>query len=79
MTALWALAVQATGNSELGLISASLFQPAYIKGLGLAWMASENLVEGLKLFIKNSQLVNTAFQIQLEVKGGELLINPRSA
>ena len=66
MTKLWQLAVEATENETLGLQSASLFQPTYIKGLGLAWMASENLVEGLKLFVKNSQLVNTAFQIELE-------------
>jgi len=52
MSELWQLASEVTGNEELGLVAASLFQPAYLKGLGLAWMVSENLVEGLKLFIK---------------------------
>jgi len=74
MSELWQLASEVTGNEELGLVAASLFQPAYLKGLGLAWMVSENLVEGLKLFIRNSQLVNTALQIELVTEGDELFI-----
>jgi AraC-like DNA-binding protein len=74
MSTLWQLAADATGNPELGLVAASLFQPAYIKGLGLAWMVSENLVEGLKLFIQNSQLVNTALQIELETRDDDIII-----
>jgi AraC-like DNA-binding protein len=79
MSELWKLAVDATDNNELGLICASLFQPAYIKGLGLAWMASENIIEGLKLFIKNSQLVNTAAQIELETNDKEIIIKYKNA
>ena len=74
MTKLWSLAVEATNNSELGLVAASLFQPTYLKGLGLAWMASANLEEGLRRFVKNSKLMNTAVSIELIEKDDELLI-----
>jgi len=78
MTNLWQLAVAKTENNELGLVAASLFQPAYLKSIGMAWLASANLEEGLKRFISSSQLINTAMQIELiehEVKdGAEILI-----
>ena len=74
MAKLWQLAVAATGNEQLGLVAASLFQPTYLKGIGLAWMASANLEEGLKRFVNNSQLINTAMNIKLVEQGDELLI-----
>jgi AraC-like DNA-binding protein len=37
-------------------------------------MASENLEQGLRRFVANSQLVNTAMQIELVEQGDELLI-----
>ena len=79
MSDLWASASEATNNKELGLLCASIFQPAYIKGLGLAWMASENLLEGLKLFVKNSQLVNTAFAIDLDISAEQVTIKYKPA
>ena len=78
MVTLWQLAVQETQNNELGLVAASLFQPAYLKSIGLAWLASANLEEGLKRFIDSSQLINTAMQIELTdrdgIAGKEILI-----
>jgi AraC-like DNA-binding protein len=78
MAKLWELAVEETQNNELGLVAASLFQPAYLKSIGLAWLASANLEEGLKRFIASSQLINTAMQIELidrdEGNGAEVLI-----
>ena len=74
MRELWQLCVQATGNTELGLVAASLFQPAYLKGIGLAWMASANLEDGLRRFVDNSQLMNTAMQLELIEQGDQLLI-----
>ena len=78
MAALWQQAVAATGNPQLGLTAASLFQPAYLKGLGLAWMASANLEEGLRRFVSHGQLVNTLMNIELETADDELLIRYRS-
>lgn len=71
MANLWKLAVQETNNNELGLVAASLFQPAYLKSIGLAWLASANLEEGLKRFITSSQLINTAMQIELIERNNE--------
>jgi AraC-like DNA-binding protein len=74
MVKLWQLAVTATKNEQLGLVAASLFQPAYLKGIGLAWMASANLEEGLRRFVNNSRLVNTAMRIELIEKDDQLII-----
>jgi len=78
MADLWQLSVKATGNNELGLVAASLFQPTYLKGIGMAWLASANLEEGLRRFISSSQLINTIMQIDLLERntenGEELLI-----
>jgi AraC-like DNA-binding protein len=74
MAKLWELAVTATKNEQLGLVAASLFQPAYLKGIGLAWMASANLEEGLRRFVNNSQLINTAMKIELIEKNEQLFI-----
>ncbi|AAZ27202.1 MULTISPECIES: AraC family transcriptional regulator [Colwellia] len=70
MATLWKLAVEATHNNELGLVAASLFQPVYLKSIGLAWLASENLEEGLKRYIASSQLINTEMQIELTERDG---------
>ena len=70
MANLWELAVEETKNNELGLVAASLFQPAYLKSIGLAWLASANLEDGLKRFIASSQLINTAMQIELTERDG---------
>jgi len=74
MGKLWELAVSATKNEQLGLVAASLFQPAYLKGIGLAWMASANLEEGLRRFVSSSQLINTAMKIELIEKDEQLFI-----
>lgn len=74
MNELWELSVQETVNQELGLVAASMFQPTYLKGLGLAWMASETLLKGLHLFVDNSQMINTAMQLILTEKGDELIV-----
>ncbi|KGJ93688.1 AraC family transcriptional regulator [Colwellia psychrerythraea] len=78
MAILWKIAVRETQNNELGLVAASLFQPAYLKSIGMAWLASANLEEGLKRFIASSQLINTAMQIELTERdngdGQEVLI-----
>jgi AraC-like DNA-binding protein len=78
MAKLWQLAVDETHNNELGLVAASLFQPAYLKSIGMAWLASANLEEGLRRFISSSQLINTAMQIELIERtadhGDEVLI-----
>jgi len=71
---LWKKSVEVTQNQEIGLVCASLFQPTYIKGLGLAWMASKNLVEGLELFVANGKMVNTALNIELVKSSGKIMI-----
>jgi AraC-like DNA-binding protein len=79
MVKLWQLSVKATNNEQLGLVAAAIFQPAYLKGIGLAWMASANLEEGLRRFVQNSQLINTAMEIELIEKDDQLIIEYQSS
>ena len=44
------------------------------RGIGLAWMASENLEAGLRRFINNSQLINTVMRVEIIEQADELLI-----
>ena len=78
MTKLWQLSVEATGNTELGLVAASMFQPSYIKGLGFAWMASENVEAGLRLFVKNGKMLSTSINIELIESEDQLLIKHKA-
>ena len=74
MYALWEQAVIATENPSFGLLAASVFQPAYLKGIGLAWIASETLGKGLERFINNIGMVNTAVKIDLSTQGEEVIL-----
>lgn len=74
VTHLWQLSCEATGNKELGLVAASMFQPTYLKGLGFAWMASKTLADGLRLFVENSKMINTAMQLAVVESGDQLII-----
>lgn len=78
MMKLWQLSVKATKNEQLGLVAAAIFQPAYLKGIGLAWMASANLEEGLRRFVQNSKIINTAMQIALIEEDEQLIIQYQS-
>ncbi len=75
---LWELSCEATNNNELGLIAASMFQPTYLKGLGFAWMASKTLADGLRLFVENSSMINTAMQLEIIEKEDQFLIQYQS-
>jgi AraC-like DNA-binding protein len=75
---LWELSCEATDNSELGLVAASMFQPTYLKGLGFAWMASKTLADGLRLFVENSRMINTAMQLEIIEKEDQFLIQYQS-
>jgi len=66
MQTLWTLAVEATGESCLGLVAARHFQPAALHGLGFAWLASDTLRDALDRLVRYSRFINTAVDFHLE-------------
>lgn len=63
---LWHLAVSHTGDLCFGLTYASFIQPAALHGLGLAWLSSDTLKDGLNRLVRYQRVVSTALNIQLE-------------
>jgi AraC-like DNA-binding protein len=65
---LWGLAIEATGNPCLGLLIVRQFQPADLRGLGLAWLTSDTLRAALTRLVRYSRFINPALEFRVEVK-----------
>jgi len=65
---LWGLAIEATGNPCLGLLIVRQFQPADLRGLGLAWLTSDTLRDALTRLVRYSRFINPALEFRVEVK-----------
>ena len=65
---LLSLAVEATGNPCLGLLTVRQFQPADLHGLGLAWLTSDTLKDALTRLVRYSRFINPALEFRVEVK-----------
>ena len=65
MTRLWANAVAETGDPAIGLASGSLFSPAASRALGLGWLASSNLRQGLNRLSKYNGVVTSGVNMKL--------------
>ncbi len=61
----WALATEASGDPCFGLQYAEYIQPASLHGMGLAWAASDTLLEGVKRLIRYQNAVSTVLDIRL--------------
>ena len=66
MQKLWRHAVDETGDPCFGLTAGELLQPAALHGLGLAWLASDTLRDGLARLTRFSRLISTAATVQFE-------------
>lgn len=63
---IWRLAVAQTGDPCFGLTYARFIQPAALHGLGLAWLASDTLKDGLNRLVRYQRVISTALNMQLE-------------
>jgi AraC-like DNA-binding protein len=63
---LWKLAVEKTRDPSFGLKTAELFQPAAMRGLGLAWLASDSLRDALNRLVRFSRFLSTGSVVWLE-------------
>lgn len=57
--------VAETGNEAFGLTAAEQLQPQVLHGLGLAWLASDTVYDGLKRLIRFGRLINTMDVLRL--------------
>jgi len=64
----WELAVAATGDACFGLTYAEFIQPAALHGMGLAWAASDTLLDGVRRLIRYQHAVSTALDIELRTQ-----------
>ena len=70
---LMAHCVQVSDDEAFGLLAAEQMQPQALHGLGLAWLASDTVYDGLKRLARFGKLVSTAADLRL-VEEGELLM-----
>lgn len=64
--ALMARSVELTGDEAFGLLAAEQLQPQVLHGLGLAWLASDTVHDGLVRLVRFSKLVNTSLAMHLQ-------------
>lgn len=57
--ALLAESVRLTGEEDFGLAAAEQLQPQVLHGLGLAWLASDTVYDGLKRMVRFGKLIST--------------------
>ncbi len=62
---LWRLAVEATGDECFGLKLSKYTQPSALHGLGLAWLASDTLRDGLNRLVRFSRFVTAVIDVRL--------------
>ena len=69
MIRLWTEARAATGDPCIGLIAAQKIRPPALHALGLSWLASPTLLDGLHRIERYVQIVNTLAQFKLTIDG----------
>jgi AraC-like DNA-binding protein len=66
MTRLWNEAESATGDPCIGLLAAQRLKPQALHALGLSWLASRTLLEGLNRMVRYARIANTSLKLELE-------------
>jgi len=68
---LWELSVRYSGDSCFGLTYAAYIQPSALHGLGLSWIASHSLRDGLERLVRFQRILSTYLHLKLrETKTG---------
>lgn len=62
--------VEITGDEAFGLAAAQQIQPQVLHGLGLAWLASDTVYDGMKRLVRFGKLMTTAADLHLREEGG---------
>ncbi len=54
-----------TGDEAFGLVAAERLQPQVLHGLGLAWLASDTVYDGLRRLVRFSKVISTGMELAL--------------
>jgi AraC-like DNA-binding protein len=66
---LLARSVELSADEAFGLVAAQHLQPQVLNGLGLAWLASDTVYDGLKRTVRFSSVLSTGVGMQLREDG----------
>ena len=58
--------VELTADEAFGLVAAEQLQPQVLHGLGLAWLASDTVYDGLVRMVRFGKLISTSADLRLE-------------
>jgi AraC-like DNA-binding protein len=58
-----------TGNEAFGLLAAERLQPQVLHGLGLGWLASDTVYDGLRRMVRFGKLISTGLELELVEEG----------
>lgn len=61
--------IAATGDEAFGLLAAEQLQPQVLHSLGLAWLASDTVYDGLRRLQRFAHLVATGMELALQEEG----------
>tara|TARA_R110002110_G_scaffold66978_1_gene182977 strand:+ start:64391 stop:65416 length:1026 start_codon:yes stop_codon:yes gene_type:complete len=67
--ALMVRCVEETGDEAFGLLAAEQLRPQVLHGLGLGWLASDTVYEGLARLVRFGKLLSSALELELEPDG----------
>ncbi|GHD20131.1 AraC family transcriptional regulator [Halioglobus japonicus] len=67
--ALLAACVEESEDEAFGLVAAEQLQAQVLHGLGLAWLASDSILDGLKRLVRFGKLLTTASNMKLSEDG----------
>lgn len=69
MSALMQCCVDLSGDEAFGLVAAEQLQPQMLHALGLAWLASDTVHDGLRRLVRFGRLISTGLHTELEEQG----------
>jgi AraC-like DNA-binding protein len=69
MQRLWGLATAVTGDEAFGLHAAEQLQPATMQGLGLGFLASDTIYQGLQRLARFSRMLSSGLNVELQERG----------
>ncbi len=75
---LMATSVERTGDDAFGLYAAMQLRPQVLRSLGLAWLASDTVYDGLRRMVRFSSLMTTGAQIELVEADTLVNVNARA-
>ena len=69
--------VEITGDEAFGLYAAEELQPQALHGLGLGWLASDTVYDGLQRLVRFAKIIASIAELELEETGDLIVLHMR--